>query len=133
MAKDGGEGASWFEDKPAFVACAAACSVVLSVAVVAWRRTGNGGAIASETVAGCGGTLGGLSVFGRRRRLRRGRGGSAGRKEVLGGEDVGEGEPLLAGESLDAPGPSSSLSELGGRSDVEAGAGGDADCPVSSR
>ncbi|CBJ32831.1 conserved unknown protein [Ectocarpus siliculosus] len=132
VAKDGGEGTSWFDDKPAFVACAAACSVVLSVAVVAWRRTGNDGAIKSETVVGCGRTTGALSVFGRR--LRHGKGGSAGRKEAFGeGEDGGEEEPLLAGGSLDAPGPSSSASEPGERTDVEAGAGGGADCPVSSR
>ncbi|CAM9553888.1 unnamed protein product [Ectocarpus fasciculatus] len=130
-AKGGGEGASWFEDKPAFVACAAACSAVLSVAVVAWRRTGNDAEQASETVAGRGGTTGGLSVFGRR--LRRATVGSAGRKEAFGGEDGGEGEPLLAGESLHAPGPSLSVSEPAGRSDVEAGAGGGADGPVSSR
>ncbi|CAN0058308.1 unnamed protein product, partial [Ectocarpus sp. 13 AM-2016] len=130
-AKDGGEGASWFDDKPAFVACAAACSVVLSVAVVAWRRTGNDDVIKSETVAGCGRTAGALSIFGRC--LRRGRGGSAGRKEAFGGGgEGGEGEPLLAAGSPDSR-TSSSLSEPGERSDVEAGAGVGADCPVSSR
>ncbi|CAM9822972.1 unnamed protein product, partial [Ectocarpus sp. 12 AP-2014] len=131
-AKDGGEGASWFDDKPAFVACAATCSVVLSVAVVAWRRTGNDDATKSETVAGCGRTAGALSVFGRC--LRRGRRGSAGRKEAFGGgQDGREGEPLLAAGSPDAPGTSSLLSDPGERSDVEEGAGVGADCPVSSR
>ncbi|CAB1118429.1 unnamed protein product [Ectocarpus sp. CCAP 1310/34] len=130
--KDGGEGASWFDDKPAFVACAAACSLVLSVAVVAWRRTGNDDAIESITVAGCGRTTGAPSVFGRC--LRRGRGGSAGRKEAFGGgQDDGEGEPLLAAGSLDAPGTPLSVPAPGESSDVEAGAGVGADCPVSSR
>ncbi|CAM9141606.1 unnamed protein product, partial [Scytosiphon promiscuus] len=120
----GGGVPSWLQDKPAFMACTAACSCVLAAAALAWRRTdsnggeGGGRGRGGNTVVRCRGVTLSGSFFPWRWRVttterKEGRRVSGNPGAVSstfygsGGEDeadAAEGAPLLAEESVHNPG-----------------------------
>lgn len=129
--------ASWLRDRPAFVACVVACSLVVAVAAAAWRRTGIRPGVGDGCVGsgGCGGVGVGAGAAAAATRLREvlffwRRGREEGGWRPRGRDDEA---PLLADMSVHDP--ELAASGVQGSADLEAGADGSgaAGGPVSAR